>query len=146
MKNDEVFTSLTEAAKYAHVCRQAIFLAIKKKKLKAVQKKFKGQMQWVILKQDLDEYRADKYNRDKCKIEGELIIDLDQDRWSVAHAAKTLSSMLRRPYPAAHLYYLLRLGELRASKKGGRWVISKKELIDLYQKELKGFASYKQIV
>ena len=139
MNEDEVFISLTEAGKYARVGRQAIFQAIKKKQLKAVKKMLrKNQAQWIISRKDLDEYRSQKYNCEKREFQGEKLIDLEQNRWSVAQAAKVLSVMLCRSYPSAHLYYLLRIGELRAQKRGGMWVISKEELTKIYQKEMGG--------
>lgn len=134
--DDEIFTSLKKAADYAHVTRQAIFLAIKKNQLKAQKSKIKGQIYWIIKRSDLDEYRSTKYNREKRLFEGEHIISLEKDKWSVLHASKTLAHMLGRPYQTAHIYYLLRTGQLRGFKRGGMWVLSPLDVKELYRKEM----------
>lgn len=132
---NEYFTCLSEAANYARVGRQAIFLALKKKKLKGVKKTVGKRSYWLIRKEDVDAYRSQKYNREKRIIEGEPVIDIEKNRWSVSQAAKVLSLIFKRPYLPAHLYYLLRIGALRASKKGNMWVISQEDLSELYLKE-----------
>ena len=139
------FKSLNEAAEYAHVCRQAMFLAIRKGQLKAEKRTVHGQEQWHIEQKDLDDYRANKYNREKRVYEGQKLFDLDNDRWSVLHAAKTLSEMLGRHYPLHHLYYLLRIGRLRAQKHGNAWVISREALIEIYDLESTEKSSDKQM-
>lgn len=136
----EKFYSLAEAAKYAHVCRHAIFVAIRKKNLKAEKKmilKANGtnKWQWVIFRKDLDEYRASKYNRDKRVVDGEKLFDLENDKWSILHAAKTLSTMLGRHYTTARLYYLLRMGKIRGFKRGNAWVLSKDTVREIYYEE-----------
>lgn len=140
------FNSLSQAAKYAHTCRQAIYVAIRKKQLKAVKKTVlncRGAIreQWIIQKVDIDEYRKSKHNREKRVFEGEKLFDIENDRWSVLHAAKTISAMLGRHYPAHHIYYLLRKGEIRGCKKGGAWVLNREQLLSLYnrEKDLKRF-------
>lgn len=146
-EENEIFRSLRQAADYAKTCRQAIFLAIRKKQLNAekqfIQKR-KGNWskQWVITKKDLDVYRANKYNREKRVVDGKKLFDIGDDRWSVLHAAKTLSAMLGRNYPTAHIYYLLRIGQLRAYKKGNGWVLTKEQVQDLYLKEVGSQKSY----
>jgi len=140
IESSEIFTSLNKAAAYAHVTRQAIFLAIKKKQLKAERNAIGGRIYWFIKRSDLDEYRSTKYNREKRMLEGEHIISLEKDKWSVLHAAKAIAHMLGRPYPAAHIYYLLRVGKLRGSKRGGMWVLSPTDIRALYRQEI-GFVA-----
>ena len=53
--------SITEAARINNVTRQAIYVAIKQKKLKA----FKDSTRWTIDLKDLEEYRKHKYSRTK---------------------------------------------------------------------------------
>ena len=53
--------SITEAAKINNVTRQAIYVAIKQKKLKAS----KDAARWTIDLRDLDDYRKQKYSRTK---------------------------------------------------------------------------------
>lgn len=137
MQGKEIeFFSLADAARFSHVGRQAVFVAIKKGQLKATKKMgTSGKMQWFIKRSDLDEYRANKYCRDKRVVDGEKLFDIENDRWSVLHASKTLSAMLGKPFPTAHIYYLLRTGKIRGMRKGGSWVISRDSLVDLYYKE-----------
>ena len=146
-EDPEVFRSLMQAAIYARTCRQAIFLAIMKHQLVAEKQFFqtkKGEWKnhWVITKKDLDIYRANKYNREKRVVDGQKLFDIGDDRWSVLHAAKTLSAMLGRNYPIAHIYYLLRTGQLRAYKKGNGWVLKKEQVEELYLKELEKERSF----
>jgi len=129
------FHSLAEAAEYSHVERQAIYVAIKKGQLKAEKRIIKNVPHWIIQKEDIDTYRASKYNREKRVWEGEKLFDIENDKWSVLHASKVLSAMLPHPVPPAHLYYLLRIGALRAMKKGNSWVIKREDLVALYFKE-----------
>lgn len=128
----EAFFSLREAAEYMHIERQAVYAAIQKGRLKS---KIVNRRH-VITRKDVDEYRANKYNRDLRTMEGEPIFDLEKGHLSVNHVSKTIAAMLRRPYPVQHIYYLLRTGELKGFKKGGTWVISKDDAKALYEKEI----------
>lgn len=144
-ENAEEFYSLKEAADYAHICRQAIFVAIQKGNLKAVKKPLvypngNIEMRWCILRSDLDEYRKSKHLSDKRIVDGEKLFDIEDDRWSVLHASKTLSSMIGRPITIYHLYYLLRFGKLRGYKKGGCWIIKRQDLLELYEKHAEFFS------
>jgi len=137
---NEEFNSLSEAADYARICRQAVFVAIRKGQLKA-EKRFvlnrrnRRLFQWIIKRSDLDEYRKNKYSREKRMVEGERLFDLERDRLSVLHAARILSEALRCPYPTHRLYYLLRVGKARGFKRVGAWIIKKEELIRIYKME-----------
>ena len=128
---EELFYTLQKAANYAHVTRQAIYVALRKKELKG----HKVNDRWRISKNQMDEYRLNKYNVDKRKVEGEPIFSLEHGYYSVLHVAKTLSSMLGHPYNAQHVYYLIRRGEIDAQRKGGCWVITREDAIALYEKE-----------
>lgn len=139
-KEKDKFYSLQEAAVYAHVCRQAIYVAIRKGQLRAEKMYMargngRNQMQWVIDRHDLDVYRSSKYNREKRMVEGEKLFDIELDRWSVLHAAKTLSSALGYHYKSSRIYYLLRIGKIRGYKKGSAWVISRDTLMEIYHQE-----------
>ena len=63
--------SITEAARINNVTRQAIYVAIKQKKLKAT----KDATRWTIDLEDLEEYRKNKYSRTKSIFDGELLFD-----------------------------------------------------------------------
>lgn len=106
--------SITEAARINNVTRQAIYVAIKQKKLKAT----KDATRWTIHLDDLDEYRRNKYSRTKSMFNGELLFDNQKGYFSVNQAAKMLN------VPAQKIYYATRVGLLKASRKGAAWVIS----------------------
>jgi excisionase family DNA binding protein len=105
--------SITEAARINNVTRQAIYVAIKQKKLKAT----KDATRWTIHLDDLDEYRNNKYSRTKSLYDGELLFDNRKGYFSVNQAAKLLN------VPAQKIYYATRVGLLKAHRKGAAWVI-----------------------
>jgi excisionase family DNA binding protein len=105
--------SITEAARINNVTRQAIYVAIKQKKLKAT----KDSTRWTIHLDDLEEYRKNKYSRTKSMFDGELLFDAQKGFYSVNQAAKMLN------VPAQKIYYATRVGLLKASRKGAAWVI-----------------------
>jgi len=111
--NETKVVSITEAARINNVTRQAIYVAIKQKKLKAT----KDSTRWTIHLDDLDEYRKNKYSRTKSVYEGELLFDSHKGFYSVGQAAKMLK------VPAQKIYYATRVGLLKAHRKGAAWVI-----------------------
>jgi excisionase family DNA binding protein len=105
--------SITEAAKINNVTRQAIYVAIKQKKLKA----YKDTTRWTIDLEDLENYRKQKYSRTKSMFGGELLFDNQKGFFSVNQVAKMLG------VPAQKIYYATRVGLLKAIRKGAAWVI-----------------------
>lgn len=105
--------SITEAARINGVTRQAIYVAIKQRKLKAQ----KDSTRWTIRLADLEEYRKQKYSRSKSTFEGELLFDNKKGFFSVNQVAKMLG------VPAQKIYYATRIGLLKAIRKGSAWVI-----------------------
>lgn len=112
-QNSAKVVSITEAARINNVTRQAIYVAIKQKKLKAT----KDSTRWTIHLDDLEEYRRNKYSRTKSMFDGELLFDNRRGYFSVNQAAKLLN------VPAQKIYYATRVGLLKASRKGAAWVI-----------------------
>jgi excisionase family DNA binding protein len=110
--------SITEAARINNVTRQAIYVAIKQKKLKAT----KDSTRWTIHLDDLDEYRKNKYSRTKSMFDGELLFDNRKGYYSVNQAAKLLG------VPAQKIYYATRVGLLKAHRKGAAWVIHTEDI------------------
>lgn len=110
--------TITEAARINNVTRQAIYVAIKQKKLKAT----KDSTRWTIHLDDLDEYRKNKYSRTKSMFDGELLFDNHKGYYSVNQAAKLLG------VPAQKIYYATRVGLLKAHRKGAAWVIHTDDL------------------
>ena len=115
-KSDEYFTkvvSITEAARINKVTRQAIYVAIKQKKLRAR----KHMARWVIHVDDLEEYRKQKYSRSKSVFNGELLFDNNKGYFSINQTARMLN------IPAQKVYYATRVGHLRAHRRGAAWVV-----------------------
>lgn len=105
--------SITEAARINNVTRQAIYVAIKQKKLKAS----KDTTRWTIDLDDLEAYRKQKYSRTKSMFNGELLFDNQKGFFSVNQVAKMLN------VPAQKIYYATRVGLLKASRRGAAWVV-----------------------
>ncbi len=114
--------SNTEAAKINNVTRQAIYVAIKQKKLKAS----KDATRWTIDLEDLENYRKQKYSRTKSLFNGELLFDNHKGFYSINQVAKMLN------VPAQKIYYATRVGLMKAHRKGAAWVIHTSD-IKLYQ-------------
>jgi hypothetical protein len=110
---DSKVVSITEAARINSVTRQAIYVAIKQRKLKAS----KQATRWTIHLDDLEEYRANKYSRTKSMFNGELLFDNRKGYYSVNQTARLLS------IPAQKVYYATRVGLLKAIRKGAAWII-----------------------
>ena len=105
--------AITEAARINNVTRQAIYVAIKQKKLKAT----KDAVRWTIQLEDLEEYRTNRYSRTKSRFDGELLFDHNKGYYSINQAAKVMN------VPAQKIYYATRVGLLKAHRKGAAWVI-----------------------
>lgn len=118
--------SITEAARINNVTRQAIYVAIKQKKLRAQ----KDATRWTIDLDDLEEYRRQKYSRTKSTYDGELLFDNQKGFYSVNQVAKMLG------VPAQKIYYATRIGVLRASRKGAAWVIHMSDVKEYQEKYL----------
>lgn len=116
--NAEKWVSITEAARLNRVTRQAIYIAIKLKKLRAR----KEATRWTIHMDDLEDYRKQKYSRSKSVFNGELIFDNHKGYYSVNQVARLLK------VPAQKIYYATRTGYLKAQRKGAAWVIHTQDL------------------
>src|SRR5271154_1198925 len=86
-EKEKKFVTLSEAAKINNVTRQAIYVAIKQKKLRA----YKNPTRWIIDLDDLDEYRKMKYSRTKSVHNGELLYDNKKGYYSIQQASKMLN-------------------------------------------------------
>ncbi len=111
--SEKKVVTITEASKINNVTRQAIYVAIKQKKLKA----HKDSTRWTIDLNDLENYRNQKYSRTKSLYNGELLFDNQKGFYSVNQVAKILG------VPAQKIYYATRVGLLKAIRKGAAWVI-----------------------
>lgn len=125
-KPSEKVVSITEAARINNVTRQAIYVAIKLKKLKAK----KESTRWTINLNDLEDYRLQKYSRSKSMFDGELLFDNQKGYFSVKQVADMLD------VPAQKIYYATRVGMLKAHRKGAAWVIHTQDVNDYREKYL----------
>lgn len=126
-QDSDKVVSITEAARINNVTRQAIYVAIKQKKLKAS----KDSTRWTIHLDDLEEYRKNKYSRTKSMFNGELLFDNRKGYFSVNQAAKLLN------VPAQKIYYATRVGLLQAHRKGAAWVVSVEDIKGYQENYLK---------
>ena len=118
--------SITEAARINGVTRQAIYVAIKQNKLKAS----KDSTRWTIDLDDLEDYRRNKYSREKSTFDGELLFDNGKGFYSVNQVAKMLG------VPAQKIYYATRIGVLKATRRGAAWVIHVDDVKEYQEKYL----------
>ena len=123
---EKKLVSITEAAKLNKVTRQAIYVAIKLNKLKAI----KETTRWSIHLDDLEAYRNQKYSRSKSMFQGELVFDNDKGYHSVNQVAKMLK------VPAQKIYYATRIGQLKAVRKGAAWVIHSDDVREYSEKHV----------
>lgn len=114
----ERLLTVSQAAKDHGVTRQAIFFAIKMKRLNAC----KENDTWLITESDLKEYFDNKYSRSKSRVEGELIFDKSKGFYSISEAADFLGKNTN------HIYYLVRMGKLKTHRQGSAIVIQDIEL------------------
>lgn len=128
--------SITEAAKINNVTRQAIYVAIKQKKLRAS----KDSTRWTIDLEDLENYRKQKYSRSKSMFNGELLFDNQKGYFSVNQVAKMLN------VPAQKIYYATRVGLMKASRRGAAWVIHMNEIKDYQQNYLEKKAQHSEVM
>ena len=134
--SDKKVVSITEAAKINNVTRQAIYVAIKQKKLRAS----KDSTRWTIDLEDLENYRKQKYSRSKSMFNGELLFDNQKGYFSVNQVAKMLN------VPAQKIYYATRVGLMKASRRGAAWVIHMNEIKDYQQNYLEKKVEHSQVM
>lgn len=115
--------TVSEAAKIKNVTRQAIYLAIRLKRLKA----YRHEDQWKVFLSDLDEYDSHLYSRSMHS--SEPIFDEANGLISVDKAAKLIA------VPKQKLYYAIRTNMLKAMRKRAAWVIKMADLLE-YQSHL----------
>jgi hypothetical protein len=126
---DENIT-LRQASDIAHVTTNALLQAIKRGRLEGK----KENDIWYINKQSLEQYRLTKYNRLVTR-KGASVYSPEKGYYSVFEVAKVFSDHLNVPYNHTKFYHLIRKGEVKATKRGGMWVIQKDEAVRFLQEE-----------
>lgn len=119
--------TINEAARMSHVTRQAIYVAIKQKKLRA----FKQTARWNIHLDDLEDYRLLRYSRSHSVYGGDLLFDNMQGFYSIAQTAQMLH------LSAQTIYHATRVKRLKAGRKGAAWIIHIDDIRQFYEKHLK---------
>jgi predicted DNA-binding protein YlxM (UPF0122 family) len=117
--------SIPQAAKQQKVTRQAIYEAIRKKRL--IAKKDEHDWKWQINIKDLEEYNNHKFDRKKSTFEGGPLYDSSKGEYSVKEIAKYLKTTPNQ------IYYAVKRGYLKAFQKSAAWVI-KMEDVSAYKK------------
>lgn len=116
----EGYVSVSQAARIKNVTRQAIYLAIRLKRLKA----YKHEDQWKVFVMDLNQYDQNRYSRLHHSVyEGEPIYDESKGYFSVDKASKMIN------VPKQKLYYAIRTKRLKAQQKRSSWVVHVSDLL-----------------
>ncbi len=118
--------TLAEAGKYLSVGRGAVYVALKKNRLKAI----KNGNRWTFNAQDLDEYKRNKFSRKFSTFKGQPLFDKEKGEYSATEAAKILGC------PLQHIYHACRTNKIMTSKKRATWVINEIDIIE-YRKKMK---------
>ena len=121
---------LKEPLDYGKMGRQAMYIAIRNKRLKAL--KVGGR--WAVSRAAIDEYKLNRHNGDLRQKEGKFVFSQEEGRCSVGQTAKICSEALGRRCNTQTIYYLIRVGVLKAHKYGCAWVILKADLIKYIEK------------
>lgn len=134
----EGYYTMMEIAQYAHVTKQAVYLAIKKGYVK--HRKIGRNI--FLRQEDYDAYRAEKYNKDRRMRNGVPLFDMDKGTFSVSQVSRIMSASLGRPYDVQRIYHLCRKGVIKSLRNGPAWIIPKEEAEALLRKEQKGEMLY----
>ena len=129
MKN---YFTITEAAEYLGVTRQAVYVSIKKRRIKAqIINRW-----WRIKNQDLIFWKENRFNHNHRRdAQGNYLFD-NIKTFSTATAAKLISEKLDITFTEQRLYYLLRGGIIKHYLYGKTKII-KIEDIDKYVEQTK---------
>lgn len=119
-----------EAAHINGVTKAAIYLAIKKNRLKAIKKD-----RWILHLKDVEFYKMDKYSRENFKVNGKKVFDNEKGLYSANQASQLLGISPQK------VYYALRMGYLKSHKMNASWVINIED-IRKYKEILKEVLKY----
>jgi excisionase family DNA binding protein len=122
----ECYLSIKDVARLMGVTKQAIYVALSKKKLKAQ----KIGRDYRIYPKDLKEYEQTKYRRQYA--------DKREDEISIAKASEILNVTVQV------LYYAAKIGKIKFRRSGRSWFLDIDSLIS-YQKQKIGYQDIKLI-
>jgi excisionase family DNA binding protein len=126
--------TVREAAKLKKVTRQSIYLAIRLNRLKA----YRDGKNWLIFLGDIKKYNETLFSRKYSRHEGELVYDEARGYYSVKSVSKMTGMSVQ------NLYYAIRKGDLRATRRGKAWVIELRDIFD-FQEYLKNPSKHKKV-
>lgn len=129
-KNEEKeMMSISDVCKIHHITRQAIFVAIKNKRLKA--KKTGGQ--WRLEYDELEKYLATKYDRMHSKYDGELLYNPKIGEISVKQATNLLGLGKHQ------IYHAIRTYRLPHTRKGAAYILKIDDVKNYLPKDKRKF-------
>lgn len=131
----ESYVSVSEAARIKKVTRQAIYLAIRLKRLKA----YRHGDRWKVFLVDLKAYDLKRFSRVyHSTIDGEPVFDEEKGYFSV-HKASAMINV-----PKQKLYYAIRRGALKAIRKKAALVVHVSDLLEYQSQFLKNECTAKK--
>jgi excisionase family DNA binding protein len=113
--------SVKEAAAKYQVSAQAIFIAIKNDRLKAVKP---DGVHWAITEEDLKSYRSGLYSRKHMRYNGELVYPPDKGLLSLREAAEMIS------VPENKIYYAVYRNRIKYSRVRSAYIFRVEDVID----------------
>ena len=122
----DTYVTIPEAARIKKVTRQALYLAIREKRLRA----YKHGDTFKVFLTDLVEFDRQRYSRINSVIDGEKIFDEEKGHVSVEKASQMIS------IPRQKIYYAIRKGILKTVRKGNAYVINVEDLFEYQEKHL----------
>lgn len=129
MQTEKMTLTIAQAALLSNVSKQAVYVALLSGRLKA----YKSGSRWRIEKEDLWEYRRNLYSRMKSKYQGEYIYQPENGIISIRESGRIAEMDYHK------IYYFIRNGRLKASRKGCAWVIHRADLDEFIEAYNLGF-------
>lgn len=115
----EGFVTVSQAAKIKQVTRQAIYLAIRLKRLKA----YRHDDHWKVFLVDLNEYDNNRYSRVyHSTLDGKPVFDEAKGYFSVLKASRMINVTKQQ------LYYAIRKKWLKVTRKNAAIVVHVSDL------------------
>lgn len=115
----EKLLSVTQASHFLNICYQAVYRAIKKKKIDA--KKISGS--WFTTESALKDYFLHRFQRSRTrKSDGELVYSPDRGTYSPSQLAKIFNVKVSR------VYYCIRSNKLKSHRHKQAYVIEVEDL------------------
>jgi Helix-turn-helix domain len=119
------YVSVKEAARLKRVTREAIYLAIRLGRLKAC---CDGRRMKVSIL-DLNDYDASRWDHLRhSRFKEEKLLDKKNGYVSINDAAKAIR------VPMQKLYYAIRSGKIKATKRNSAWMVHVEDLLEYQRK------------